>query len=425
MYRPIPRSARDDTSTVKIRRMVPRTIRLAREVRKAACLAALAATGCGGSAPVAAPEPAPPPDRCILPTGDPGEPRELVVAALRPGDSTVVARQRPEPLIRLDCFGVARPGAAESWTPDSSHRTWTFVLAPSALDVTAAGAATEWRTRPDAATTLRYAGIASVIPLDRRRLVVTLDRPADSVPALFADRSLGLVTDSLPPMGTTFIARRPASGDPRDALDGGADVLRTGDPAILQYARTRNELTVHPLPWTRTYVLVVPPGREGIGALIPADSTDFRAGLARDAVLVEARGAEPPFWWDGMGPCAESETLPSPQDAVGTNAVVYAREDAVARALAERVVALSDQPATAASGLPSRPMAEALRGGFGQAYVVAVPRPALVPCREVAAWPAGSTLIPLIETRMSVIVRRGVPRLTVELDGGLRAVDAP
>lgn len=406
--------------------MVPRTIRLAREVRAAACLAGLAGGGCGGSAPVPPAEPAAAPDRCILPTGDPGEPRELVAAAVRPEDSAIVARRRPEPLIRLDCFGAARPGAAESWTPDSSHRTWTFVLAPSALGVTAAGAAAEWRTRPDAATTLRYAGVASVVPLDDRRLVVTLDRPADSVPALFADPSLGLVTDSLPPTGTTFIARRPSSGDPRDALDAGADILRTGDPALLEYARTRSDFTVHPLPWSRTYVLVVPPGRDALGALIPADSAAFRAGLASDAVRAEARGAEPPFWWDAMGPCPPLETLPSPPGVLGANAVVYALEDPVARALADRVVALSDNPMMATSGLPARSMAEALRGGFGRAYyVVAVPRTALVPCREVAGWPAGSALIPLIDTRMSAIVRRGVPRLTVDFDGGLREVHAP
>jgi hypothetical protein len=392
----------------------------------AAWLAALSAGGgCGGSAPISAPEPAAAPDGCILPTGDPGEPRELVVAVSRPEDSSVVARRQPEPLIRLDCFGVARPAAAESWTPDSSHRTWTFVLATSALDVTAAGAATEWRIRPDAATTLRHAGVASMVPLDRRRLVVTLDRPTDSVPALFADPSLGLVTDSLPPAGTTFVARRVGGGDPRDALDAGVDILRTGDPAILEYARTRNDFTVHPLPWSRTYVLVVPPGHEGVGALIPTDSATFRAGLARDAVHVMARGAEPPFWWDDMGPCLGVEPPPPPQLGPGTDAVMYSREDAVARALAERVVALSDQSTTAARGLPDRAMAEAIRNGFGRAYVLAVPRTALVPCREIAGWPAGSTLIPLIDTRMSAIVRRGVPRLTVELDGSLRPADSP
>jgi len=344
---------------------------------------------------------------------------------VRPEDSSVVARRRPEPLIRLDCLGVARPGAAESWTPDSSHLTWTFVLTTSALDVTAASAATEWRTRPDAATTLRHAGVASVIPLDGRRLVVTLARPTDSVPALFADPSLGLLTDTLPPVGTTFVARRFSGGDPRDALDAGVDILRTGDPAILEYARARNDFTVHQLPWTRTYVLVVPPAHEGIGTLIPTDSAAFRAGLARDAVHVLARGAEPPFWWDDMGRCPGVEALPPPGSARRTEAVVYPREDAVARALAERLVALSDQPTTATRGLPGRSIAEAIHGGFGRAYVLAVARTALVPCREAAAWPAGSTLIPLIDTRMSVVVRRGIPRLTVDLDGALRPVDAP
>jgi len=410
---------------IKIPGMFPRTIRLAREVRAAAWLAALCLGGCGSSAPISAPEPAPAPDGCLLPTGEPGEPRELVVAVVRPEDSAVVARQGPEPLIRLDCLGVARPGAAESWTPDSSHRTWTFVLDRSALDVTAAGAATEWRSRPDAATTLRHAGVASVIPLDGRRLVVTLDRPTDSVPALFADPSLGLVTDSLPPAGTILVARRAAGGDPRDLLDAGVDILRTGDPEILEYARTRSDFTVHPLPWSRTYVLVIPPGHEGIGALIPTDSAAFRAGLARDAVRVMARGAEPPFWWTDMGPCPGVEAPPPSRSASRTNAVVYARGDAVARALAERVVALSDQPTTATRGLPDRAMAEAIRGDFGRAYVLAVARLALVPCREIAGWPAGSTLIPLIDTRMSAIVRRGVPRLTVEHDGALRPVDAP
>lgn len=401
--------------------MVPRTIRLASQIRAAACVAAL---GCGGSAPAPTPEPAAAPDQCILPTGEPGEPREVVVAEARPEDSSVVARRRPEPLIRLDCFGAARPGAAESWTPDSSYRTWTLVLAPSALGVTAASAAAEWRTRPEAATTLRYAGVASVIPLDERRLVVTLDRPTDSVPALFADPSLGLVTDSLPPTGTTFVARRPSSGDPRDALDAGADILRTGDPVLLEYARTRNELTVHPLPWSRTYVLVIPPGRDEFGALIPGDSAAFRAGLARDAVRTEARGAEPPFWWDRLGPCPTPPPLPPPQ-GVTANSVVHAFEDTVARALAGRIVALSDRPVTATSWLPARLMGEALRNGLARAYVVAVPRTALVPCREVAGWPAGATVIPLIDTRMSAIVRRGVPRLTVDFDGGLRTVDGP
>lgn len=388
-----------------------------------ACVAALVAAGCRASVPVPTPEPVAT-DRCLLDTGDPGAPRELVVAMVRPEDTAIVARTRPEPLIRLDCTAAAIPGAAESWVPDSSRRTWTFVLARSALDLTAGSAAAEWRTRPAAATTLRQAGVVSVVALDDRRLVVTLDRASDSVPRFFADPSLGLITDSLPSVGTTFLGRRPASGDPRDALDAGADILRTGDPALLEYARSRGEYTVQPLPWSRTYVLIIPRGRDELQSLIPADSAGFRADLARDAVRTEARAAEPPFWWESAGPCPAEPPLPASRN-VGPDAVVHASEDSVARALAHRLVALSERQTMATSAFPARLMAQALRYGVSPAYVVAVPRTALVPCREMAGWPAGATVVPLIDTRMSAIVRRGVPPLAVEFDGSLRAVDAP
>ena len=402
--------------------MVPRTIRLSRKLGAAACVASLGIASCRSSTPATAPEPAAAPDRCILPTGDAGEPRELVVAAVRADDTTVVAPVQPEPLIRLDCGGAARPAAAESWTPDSSRHTWTLVLAPSATDVTAASAAAEWRTRPEAATAIRFGGVVSVVPLDDRRLAVTFERRADSVPPLFADPALALLTDTLPRSSTTFVARRPA-GDPRDALDAGADILRTGDPALLEYARARSDLTVHQLPWTRTYLLVIPPG-DSLPLPIPPDSAGFRAGLARDAVHVEARGAERPYWWEDMLPCpADNDTLPPVRDRPATAAVVYAREDGVARALAERVVALSDDPRAAASALPAGSIPRALHGRLGRAYIVPVPRAATAPCREAAAWPAGSTLVPLIDTRMSAIVRRGVPWLTVEYDGRLRPVE--
>jgi hypothetical protein len=403
--------------------MAPRTIRLSRKLGAAACVAAAGTTACRGSTPAAAPEPAVAPDPCILPTGEAGGPRALVVAAVRADDTTIVAPIQPEPLIRLDCTGAARPGAAESWTPDSSRHTWTLALAPSATGITASAAAAEWRTRPDAATAIRFGGIVSVVPLDDRRLAVTFERRADSVPALFADPSLALATDSLPRSGTTFVARRTA-GDPRDALDTGADILRTGDPALLEYARSRSDFMVHQLPWSRTYLLVVPPG-DSLSLPIPLDSTAFRAGLARDAVPVEARGAERPWWWEEMLPCpTEADTLHPVRSRPATAAVVYDREDVVARALAERVVALSDDP-RAASALPTHSIPRALHGRLGRAYIVAVPRTATAPCREAAAWPAGSTLIPLVDTRMGAVVRRGVPWLTVEYDGRLRPVEEP
>jgi hypothetical protein len=346
-----------------------------------------------------------------------------VVAVVRPDDTAAVARHQPEPLIRLDCTGTARPAAAESWIPDSTRRTWTFVLARSALDVTAASAAAEWRTQPTAASTLRQAGIESVVPLDDRRLVVTLDRPSDSVPALFADASLALVTDSLPAIGPSFVLRR-AGPDPRDVLDAGADILRSDDPALLDYARSRGDVAVHPLPWNRTWVLLIPPGQRGFEDLIPADSAAFRAGLARDAVRVEARAAEGPFWWSDASACTV-DAVAGPSSTGGLRLTDQSLPDPVGRALAERLVALSSRPLRVSGGLDPRSPIPVVHSTLGLAYVVPLPRTALIPCREVEGWPASATVVPLIDTRRSVVARRGIPQLTVEFDGRLRRVDTP
>jgi len=45
---------------------------------------------------------------------------------------------------------------------------------------------------------------------------------------------------------------------------------------------------------------------------------------------------------------------------------------------------------------------------------------ALAPCRELALWPAGSNVVPLVETRESAVIRRGIPALAIEYDGTIR-----
>ncbi|HJR49655.1 MAG TPA: hypothetical protein VJ794_01030 [Gemmatimonadales bacterium] len=398
--------------------MTPRTVRRAR-VLGAALLTWLSA-GCGGGAPETQPEPAALADPCLLPTGRPGKPRELTVAVPWPGDTGVVARRQPQPLIRLDCTGAARPAVAESWSRDRTGRTWTLVVAGSALHVSAAAAAAEWRTRPAAATTLRHAGVVSVVPLDQRRLVVTLDRSYDSVPLIFADPALALVTDSGTAAGTSFTLRL-VSGDARDALDAGADLLTTDDTELLDYARARDDLVVHPLPWSRVYVLAIPPGQRGFEDLIPADTAPFRTDLSQDAVRVEARAAEVPFWWTRLGRCPERER--GPASATGQRVTTPPLGDPIGRAIAERLVALSGRPMRVSDGMYAHTPVTAIRSELGTAYVIPVPTMALVPCREIAAWPAGATVVPLIETRRSVVVRRGVPPITVDFDGRLRAVE--
>jgi hypothetical protein len=345
------------------------------------------------------------------------------VAVGRAEDSAAVARRQPRPFIRLDCTGSARPSAAESWSPDSTGRVWTFVIAPSAIPVTAGSAASEWNSRPDAATVLRQAGVASVVPLDERRLVVTLPWTADSVPAFFAHPALSLTTDSLPDL-SPFVLRRPASGDLRDAIEGDADVLRSGDPSLVQYARTRDAFVVHALPWDRTYLLIIPKGREGFRTLIEGDTTAFRAALARDAVPAEARAAEPPYWWDQLRYCPPADVFPRPQPAgQGGGRAVVAAEDTVARALASRFVGLSSDPAAFRIVAPEPLMGRLLRGGSAEAFVVSVPRTPTLPCLEVALWPPGATVIPLVDTRMTAIARKGVPPLTVDYDGTLRRAE--
>ena len=403
--------------------MPPSTIRSAR-LPQAALLALLTVLAAGCAAPAADTTPAPEAsDPCLLPTGTPGEPRRLLVAIVRPEDTAAVAQPQPEPLIHLDCAGRPRAAAAESWSADTTGRTWILVLRRSALDVRAASAAAEWRTRPSAATTLRRSGI-EVAALDERRLASLLPRPADSLPLVFAHPSLALVTDSGPVLGTTFVFR-PVGADPRDALDGGADIMVSDDPDLLDYARAREELAVHPLPWNRTYVLLIPPGQQGFEDLIPLDTAGFRAELARDAVRVDARAAEGARWWESPGCVPERTPGGGRYLGRGVTLVNTPAEDPVGRAIAERLVARAGPPLQVVGGLDPRAPIAAVHSPSGLAYVVPVPHVALVPCHEITGWPDGSTVVPLIDTRRSAVVRRGLPPLTVEFDGRLRPADRP
>src|SRR5439155_1243946 len=85
------------------------------------------------------------------------------------------------------------------------------------------------------------------------------------------------------------IVTAPASAS-RDALDAGADLLVTDDPATLEYARTLAGYTDLPLDWSRTYVLLAP-GRD------KALAGDLRLETLQEAVRRDARPAE----WSGNG----------------------------------------------------------------------------------------------------------------------------
>jgi hypothetical protein len=271
-------------------------------------------------------------------------------------------------------------------------------------------------------------GLESAIALDHRRLAVTLRGREDSVPRFLADPSLAL-TQTDAPLGPvtqiiTFRSEKvplldfrviPGS-DPRDALDRGADLLVTRDPALVEYAASRPEFATYPLPWSRTYLLLQPRGAEPIEAMIASDSV--RRSLARDAVRAEARVAEPPFWWDSTAGCP---AVPGDSLRGASSRIVYPRGDEVARGLAERIVALAHSGSQLrAAALGEAALAVALRDGTERAYVVPVPRQSLAPCRDSAAWPSGVSILPLIDTRARAIVRRGSVALTVDWDGTVR-----
>ena len=337
-----------------------------------------------------------------------------------------------ETLVRLDCTGQLRPGLAKGWSSDQTGRVWTFVLpdgrfADGSLE-TAPRVAWSWRAREAA---VRELGIESVAVRDSNLLVVTLSQLADSAPRLFANPGLAvsrapsrlapdtdlLVVQSEGPPPTLIHFRIEPNGDPRDALDRGADLVVTRDPALVDYVARRPEFAAFPLPWSRTYALLQPAAAEPLD-MVRGEAD--RRSLARDAVSADARAAEPPFWFNEVAACSTG-VVTGPTTT--SSRVVYVRGDEVGRGLAERIVALSGSGiGLRAAAVEPAEFARLLRTGSDRAYVVALPRHSLAPCRQSSAWPAGARIQPLIDTRAYAIVRRGAPPLTVEWDGTVRVV---
>jgi len=106
----------------------------------------------------------------------------------------------------------------------------------------------------------------------------------------------------------------------------------------------------------------------------------------------------------------------APPASTGQHRILYSRSDATARELAGRLAALTHGVAT---GRSADDFSDALMSGKDWGYIVALPRVPADPCRAarnlLPAWAA--TLIPLVDTRPTAIVRRGVARWTVDQDG--------
>ncbi|HEY7190334.1 MAG TPA: ABC transporter substrate-binding protein [Vicinamibacterales bacterium] len=401
--------------------------------------------------------------------------------APRPSNDSerVVFRQLYETLVRVDCMGRVIPGLAASWRLDGDGRTWMVTLREHAqfsdgIPITPADVRASWRDgsgdelRPDVRRLIQ-----SIEPAGERTLAIRLQRPRVDVPLALAHSDLAIaksVANSAWPVGTRLTRIAPESdtvtttllsaiaitrdnlpsvkflvapADPRDLIDHGVDLLLTRNSAALDYAGTLPNFQIVPLAWQRTHVLVTP-GRSRSSMPL---SDEQRQALADDAVRGEARGARGPFWWQMIGDC-EVATPSSRRQALPTPRIVYDANDGAARDLSERFVGLSRASgavATAfldalfpdrsrraidrASGLTGEPLALAKRLGSDVGYVISVDSRPLDPCRDLqeliegARWIDPETMVPLVDTRLHAIVRRGRGDAIVDWDGGMVIAD--
>ncbi|MFQ5890220.1 MAG: ABC transporter substrate-binding protein [Gemmatimonadota bacterium] len=238
--------------------------------------------------------------------------------------------------------------------------------------------------------------------------------------------------------------RTDSPADARELLDAGIDLLVTEAPATIGYAVTLSAYSAVPLPWDRTYVLLLGGGAwptdagpaPETGPTAPGSAAAaFREALARDAVRAEARAAEAPLWWSDGDGCRALGGGRGP----GSPRVVYPRGDPVAGDLAERLIALarsasgpgSERPAgvpawvlslpPGAASLPARHLLTALRAGSEAAFVFPVPRSTKLPCGGLADFLARPAFrpLPLVDTRRRAIVRRDLVGLSLDGEGNL------
>ena len=387
-------------------------------------------------------------------------------------------RQLYETLVRIDCDGRAQPGLASSWRLDSGGPTWIVTLRENArfsddTPVTAAEVIAAWSSngvsdlRPQAGRLVR-----SALAVDNRTLAITLTNPRSDTNAPLAlahtdltifrrmpgsqwpvgTRNTVVADGGRPgPIGTSITLVDPnnrfsvgfliASGrDARDLLDGGVDLLLTRDSTVLDYAAALPQFAPVPLAWQRTYVLVTP----GRARTAPSLSEEGRQTLASDAIRGEARGAMGPFWWQSLQSCEIAYSQVRSASPSTSGRVVYDGGDGAARDLAERLVGLASASGPGAAAildalLPGRPrrtyqravglsgdaLVTARRRGDDAGYILALDSRPFDACREIQVlvdgmgWIDPETIVPLADTRLKAIVRRGRGGMITEWDGGL------
>ena len=396
-----------------------------------------------------------------------------------------VRTQLYETLVGVDCEGHVTPMLAQSWIPEADGRTtirlrdgarfWSGAPV-TAQDVVAAweqtavgadGAGGAARARSVSSTTRVVDDAALTIASDQMAyladsaLIIARSGPDSRWPEgtgrfrLASDMDLRASTIELKPVvGDRALPRvvlRLDSGDARDRLDAGDDVVITHDPLALSYATSRSDFSVTALPWGRTYALALPHRHDApdSGRSSGTRSDTLRASLARDVVRADARAAAPVVWSYVDARCGDrvySGALAAESESRTPVArVVYRADDPIARSLAERLVALgrmSDASAESplrqlapelasnarltAVGMAPSAFALAVTHPIVDAFIVSMPVRSAAPCADVQgisgmARPLlQATIVPLVETRDHVIARRDRASFAIDLDGVVR-----
>jgi hypothetical protein len=381
----------------------------------------------------------------------------------RSSSERLVFGQLYQTLVGVDCTGTILPMLAQRWEASADRSVWRFRIREGARFwdgslVTARDVAESWAIRSDSVLP-----IAGINVLGERELQVTLRGPISGAER-FADQALA-VARHVPggwPLGTGSYRPAPGGdarsleivaigatagpsairfrtmGDARAALDAGVIALTTADPAAIDYARALRGYTVTPIGWNRTYVL-------GTHRMLLADSASAAVPAAagtslQEAVRAETRAAEAPFWWQ-KAECGPIAFLP-PRTNLRNRNIVYPSSDAIARGIAERLVALAwplarapdwlraqlgDYSALgplAAVGVDQRTLLETLRGGRALAVVTSLPRPVRALCistndAAAAALLSGWRVSPLLDARDYLVQRGTLGRVLLDGSGNI------
>ena len=383
-----------------------------------------------------------------------------------------------ETLVRVDCSGRVHPGLASNWRRQDP-RTWVIDLRADARfsdgsPITAADVEASWKRLPAWALpmTLKSAVERTLIvefPLETDDAIAVLAHPA-LAPAKRAARANqypaggGSWDVAMTPPGSVILGPRSGNSpvirvrqigpaQARDQIDLGMTALLNAEPAVLDYARSRPDVTVHEMEWTQSYVLIVP----GRMRPDPRDESEWlgalRAQLAEVAVP-GARASGGRFWWEAAAHCGSvpgtASTLARGSGSE-SNRIVYDALDRNAQRIAARLVALggfqegTQERAMLATAIPSHTgtrrlvatsltasdMARAMLQGDALAFVVPLPHRSLAPCLELAApAPVGLTVsaaalapnvvVPLVDVRPTLITRRDTFSGTTGLLGAIR-----